>query len=108
MVVINMILTVILLCFVINISKYSEYFDNKSHKKSNKHLDLETKMAGNLVLSDCFKSTQPQKIANKCTSNTVIHLLTHDSLCLCFSDKQKEKNYQTFLNTGINISRILL
>ena len=24
-----MILTVILLCFVINISKYSEYFDNK-------------------------------------------------------------------------------
>ena len=29
MIVINMILTVILLCFVINISKYSEYFDNK-------------------------------------------------------------------------------
>jgi hypothetical protein len=29
MIVINMILTVILLCFVINVSKYSEYFDNK-------------------------------------------------------------------------------
>jgi hypothetical protein len=29
MIVTNMILTVILLCFVINISKYSEYFDNK-------------------------------------------------------------------------------
>ncbi len=29
MIVINMILTVILLCFVINVSKDSEYFDNK-------------------------------------------------------------------------------
>jgi len=44
----------------------------KSHKKSNKHLDLETKMAGNLVLSDCFKYTQPQKIANTCTSRNIM------------------------------------
>ena len=29
MIVTNMILTVILLCFVINMSKYSEYFDHK-------------------------------------------------------------------------------
>ena len=52
-----------------------------SHKKSNKHLDLETKMAGSLVLSDCFKSTQPQKIANTRTSRNIMEECHFKTVC---------------------------